>query len=319
MAKQQIKPRSILLSKRANVLYLEHVRVMQKDERIIWINDRQGDMGPEIEPYFNLPERNTIFVLLGKGSSITDAAARRLADAGVVIGFCGSGGSPLFSMAELVFLAPQSEYRPTQYMQSWAKMWFDDSARLATAKRFLQKRLEITLDTWARSETLINRGIVLDDQVLRSFQTAIGNGKDVQSLLLAEAQWAKALYKKLARGFGLPRFSREEGKRLAETAEDRINGFIDHGNYLAYGYAAAVLYTLGISYAFPVLHGKTRRGGLVFDLADLIKDAYVIPLAFNMGYARKRQQEFRGALIEICHNHKVLDMLFGFVEEQCQK
>jgi len=317
MAKPAIKPKSILLSKRANMFYLEHVRVMQKDERIIWINDRRGDMGPELEPYFNLPERNTAFVLLGKGSSITDAAARRLADSGVVVGFCGSGGSPLFSMAETVFLTPQSEYRPTEYMQAWARMWFDDSARLATAKRFLQKRLEITLDAWTRNEALINRGIVLDDQLLRSFQAAANNGRDTHALLLAEASWAKALYKKLARGFDLPQFSREEGKRSSETAEDRINGFIDHGNYIAYGYAAAVLYTLGISFAFPVLHGKTRRGGLVFDLADLVKDAYVLPLAFTLGHARNKQQEFRSALIETCRERKILDMLFGFVESQC--
>lgn len=290
---------------------------MQKDERIIWINDRRGDMGPELEPYFNLPERNTVFVLLGKGSSITDAAARRLADAGVVIGFCGSGGTPLFSMAETVVLTPQSEYRPTAYMQAWAKMWFEEPARLTMAKRFLQKRREWTLDTWASNETLVNRGIVLDDQLLRSFDAASKRGIDTQSLLLAEAKWAKALYKKLARGFDLPQFSRESGKHHAKSIEDRINGFIDHGNYLAYGYAAAVLHTLGISFAFPVLHGKTRRGGLVFDLADLIKDAYVLPLAFAMGHAGKRQQEYRGILIEICQEHNLLNKLFSFVEKQC--
>lgn len=318
MSKPQIKPRSILLSKRANVLYLEHVRVMQKDERIIWINDRQGDRGPELEPYFNLPERNTVFVLLGKGSSITDAAARRLADAGVVIGFCGSGGSPLFSMAEIVFLTPQSEYRPTAYMQAWARIWFDEEKRLDTARRFLQRRLEIVLETWSRNDQLVKRGIVLDDTLLRSFQSATRQGRDAQSLLLAEARWAKGLYKKLARGFDLPLFTRQEGKREEATAEDRINGLIDHGNYIAYGYAAAVLHTLGISYAFPVLHGKTRRGGLVFDLADLIKDAYVLPLAFSYGHAQKQQQQFRAALIETCQDHDLLDLLFDFVEKQCK-
>jgi len=35
-----------------------------------------------------------------------------------------------------------------------------------------------------------------------------------------------------------------------------------------------------ISPALPRLHGITKRGALVFDIADLIKDAYVMPLAF---------------------------------------
>lgn len=319
MSRRNVKPRSILLSKRANVLYLEHVRVMQKDERVIWINDRRGDVGPELEPYFNLPERNTVFVLLGKGSSITDAAARRLADAGVVVGFSGSGGSPLFSMAEHVFLTPQSEYRPTEYMQTWARMWFDDQTRLACAKRFLGTRIEFALDAWSKNPALVQHKIVLDDDLLHAFQGAIRTADSTSDLLVAEANWAKDLYKKLARGFGLPRFVRNEGQGKSETQEDRINGFIDHGNYIAYGYAGAVLYTLGISFAFPVLHGKTRRGGLVFDVADLIKDAYVLPLAFEMGHARKRQQDFRASLIESAQDADLLNKLFGFITEACEK
>ncbi|HLA36317.1 MAG TPA: type I-F CRISPR-associated endonuclease Cas1f, partial [Rhodocyclaceae bacterium] len=130
--KQKVKPRQILLSKRANVFYLEHVRIMQKDERIVYL----ASDGSEIERFFNLPERNTIFVMLGKGSSITDAAVRRLAESNVLIGFVGNGGSPLFGAVDPVFIVPQSEYRPTESMQAWARMWFDDAERLKVAKFF---------------------------------------------------------------------------------------------------------------------------------------------------------------------------------------
>lgn len=313
------KPRSILLSKRANVLYLEHVRVMQKDDRVIWINDRRGDMNPELEPYFNLPERNTVFVLLGKGSSITDAAARRLADAGVIVGFCGSGGSPVFSMADFVFLSPQSEYRPTEYMQGWVRIWFDDRARIALARRFLHKRISLAENGWRKDPELTRREIIIPEDTAEDFARSIDRTTDAETLLQSEAVWAKKLYRALARGFNLPHFTRNEGQPQAESAEDRINSFIDHGNYIAYGYAAAVLYTLGISYAFPVLHGKTRRGGLVFDVADLIKDAFVLPLAFSMGHARKKQQDFRSALIDRCQDGQVLDTLFDFIERESLK
>jgi hypothetical protein len=41
----------------------------------------------------------------------------------------------------------------------------------------------------------------------------------------------------------------------------------------AYGLAATTLWVLGIPHGFALMHGKTRRGALVFDIADLIKDS----------------------------------------------
>lgn len=47
---------------------------------------------------------------------------------------------------------------------------------------------------------------------------------------------------------------------------------------------------MGISFAYPMFHGKTRRGALVFDIADTFKDGLSIPVAFfwsnreNSGY-----------------------------------
>lgn len=313
--KPQIKPRHILLSKRANVFYLEHVRVMQKDERVVYLTET----GEEIERFFNIPERNTAFVLLGKGTSITDAAARRLADANVLVGFCGSGGSPLFSIADPVFLAPQSEYRPTEYMQAWVKAWFDETKRLAMGKRMLRQRLDWTLEAWGDNAELLKRSVSIDDGLIRTFEARIGAAEDSQALLLAEAQWAKALYAKLAQGLKLKEFKREDGKGAAETTADRVNGFLDHGNYIAYGYAATVLNGLGISFSLPLLHGKTRRGALVFDVADLVKDAYVMPTAFLAGAGRSNTRDFRTSLIEICQNEAVLDRVFSFVSELSQK
>jgi len=91
-----------MLSKRANVFYLEHVRIKQKDGRIVWINDSLSDFAKEFEPYYNLPDKNTVFIMIGKGSSITDAAIRLLSESGVVIGFSGSGGTPLLSAVDPV-------------------------------------------------------------------------------------------------------------------------------------------------------------------------------------------------------------------------
>jgi CRISPR-associated protein Cas1 len=182
----------------------------------------------------------------------------------------------------------------------------------------LRQRLEWTLETWSGHGELLKRGIRIGDDLARRFEADIERAQDSQSLLLAEALWAKALYACLARGLKLE-FKREEGKGSRETTEDFINGLLDHGNYIAYGYAATVLNGLGISFSLPLLHGKTRRGALVFDVADLVKDAYVMPAAFLGGTQRVKQQDFRAGLIETCQTEEILDRLFTFISELAEK
>ena len=107
--------------------------------------------------------------------------------------------------------------------------------------------------------------------------------------------------------------------RLPCSKADVCNGFLDHGNYIAYGYAAVALCGLGISFAMPILHGKTRRGALVFDLADVVKDGYVMPLAFECAKEGETQKDFRQRLIEHCQEEDVLDFLFDFMKNLCVK
>ena len=127
--------RTILHSKRANLYYLEHCRVLVNGGRVEYVTDPGKQ-----SLYWNIPIANTTTVLLGTGTSITQAAVRELAKAGVMLGFCGGGGTPLFAAQEheleVAWFAPQSEYRPTEYLQAWTRFWFDDGQRLAAAKLF---------------------------------------------------------------------------------------------------------------------------------------------------------------------------------------
>jgi CRISPR-associated protein Cas1 len=45
--------------------------------------------------YWNIPIANTTVLLLGTGTSITQAAMRELAKAGVMVGFSGGGDAAL--------------------------------------------------------------------------------------------------------------------------------------------------------------------------------------------------------------------------------
>ncbi len=72
---------------------------------------------------------------------------------------------------------------------------------------------------------------------------------------------------------------------------------------------------LGIPHGFAVMHGKTRRGALVFEVADLIKDAIVLPQAFICAKAEMKEQEFRQQVLQMFTKHKALDFMFDAVKK----
>ena len=80
--------KEILHSKRANIYYLEKCRILQKDGRVVYLTETEkGNL------YWNIPIANTTVILLGNGTSITQAAVRLLCSAGVMVGFSGGGGN----------------------------------------------------------------------------------------------------------------------------------------------------------------------------------------------------------------------------------
>lgn len=304
--------KAILFSKRANVFYLEKCRVMQKDGRVLYLTE-----GKKANQYYNIPIANTTVILLGTGTSITQAAMRMLASAGVLVGFCGGGGTPLFAGAEIEWLSPQSEYRPTQYVQGWLSFWFDEGKRLMAAKNFQQKRCIFLERVWNKDRDLQGEGFYVDDReiefALKGFRKGIESAGTVTELLAAEANFAKQLYKYSAMQSDYGEFTRDA------DATDTANIFLNHGNYLAYGMAASALWVLGIPHGFAVMHGKTRRGALVFDVADLIKDAVVLPGAFICARNGLEQREFRDYCLQKFTEHKVLEFMYATVKEQSRQ
>lgn len=278
---------------------------MQKDGRLLFLTQR----GEEIEQFFNIPYKNTAFLLLGLGTSITESAVRLLAESGVMVGFVGTGGSPLLGAVDPVFMTPQSEYRPTEYMQDWMRMWLDETRRLAMGRQFMAVRANWVKAAWRKNMALSSRSAAIEEPDVEKFSQAVLHARTTDEMLSAEAVWSRKLYARLRSAFEVDGFKRDGGKRSKGSPEQKINSFLDHGNYIAYGYAAVAIYALGISFALPVLHGKTRRGALVFDVADLFKDAIVMPLAFEMGSGNATDQEFRNELIDQCLQADVIDTL----------
>lgn len=305
--------KSILHSKRANLYYIRHCRVLVNDGRVEYVTD-EGNQSL----YWNIPIANTTVVLLGTGTSITQAAMRELAKAGVMVGFSGGGGTPLFSANErdfeVAWFSPQSEYRPTEYLQLWVRFWFDEALRLEAAKVIQRARIGRIAEHWLDNRALTDSGFIVRRERLQSVLDGcladIDVATDNIALLTAEARLTKLLFKLACDATAYGEFVRAKNGSGADPA----NRFLDHGNYLAYGLGATAAWVLGLPHGLAVLHGKTRRGGLVFDIADLVKDAVILPQSFISAMRGDDEQGFRDSCIESLTQAEALDFMIDTVK-----
>lgn len=305
--------KTILHSKRANIYYLEHCRVLLNSGRVEYVTD-----AGKKALYWNIPIANTTCILLGTGTSLTQAAMRELAKAGVLVGFCGGGGTPLFAGTpmdvEVAWLNPQSEYRPTEYLQAWVRFWFKEDLRLQAALKLQNLRLAFLRSQWGRKEIQemgFQPPLSELDALLEKSASSLQYAPDVTHVLTEEARLSKALFRIAANAVQYGEFSRvKKGQGL-----DPANRFLDHGNYLAYGLGATACWVLGLPHGLAVLHGKTRRGGLVFDAADLVKDAIILPQAFLSAMRGDQEQEFRRQCIEALTRSESLDFMIDSLKD----
>jgi CRISPR-associated protein Cas1 len=301
--------KSVLMSKRVNFYFLEHCRVCLNGGRVEYLcnEDRQAS-------YWNIPIANTTFILLGSGTSITQGAVRELSKAGVSIGFSGGGGTPLYASTELsheiTFIQGQSEYRPTQYMQLWMQKWLNENKRLLAAKSLMLDRLDLIETKWKKSN-LMNSNLKNMLEIYR--QKTDSDIQSHQELFLMEAELTKGLYKFMSQNHHRDGFTRNH------KGIDKINRLLNYGNYLAYGLAASALWVLGIPHSLAVFHGKTRRGGLVFDIADVIKDGMVLPMAFIEGANGVSEEEFKVILIKHFNQESALDLMIDSIKKICDE
>jgi CRISPR-associated protein Cas1 len=265
---------------------------------------------------FNIPHVNLAVLFLGQGTSITQEAARLLAEEGVHVAFTGTGGTPLH-------LGSLTTYHATRHFREMLPIYLDPDRSLAAAKAVMTARITCMRETGVKQTRKWMR--VRDaDPILRicgSFERILPEVGSIQVLLGHEGQFTKACYAEFARLAGLSGkdggFRRDAGAGGKRDPAALVNRLIDHGNYLCYGMAGAALWALGIPPHLAVFHGKTRAGGLVFDLADSFKDAFVLPAAFCVA-SRKKEEDpeaaFRARMIGAFDDERVLVLAIAAVE-----
>ena len=271
------QPRSgprLLLTDREGALLLERARVHVEGDRIVY-HAADDEMMRE----YNIPHANLAVLFLGQGTSITQEAVRLLAEEGVHVAFTGSGGTPLHFGA-------LTTYHATRHFRAILPVYLDPARSLAAAKAVMAQRIKCITGTGVKhmAKWMAVRSPDAVRGACTAFEKALANAASIEQLLGYEGQFSKALYAAFSRAAKLAEgesgFRREAGANQRDTTPALINSLIDHGNYLCYGMAGAALWALGIPPHLPVFHGKTRAGGLVFDLADAFKDAFVLPAAF---------------------------------------
>jgi len=288
---------NIMPSKRMGIYYLEYCRIAQVDEKITYSQAKKG-----ITQYFSIPVANTNVILMGSGTSITQAAMRLMAEHGVMLAAVGGGGTPLF-------LASQSEYRENKYFFAYLKKWQDDKQRMQIARSFQHDRMQFVEKQWKRL------GINRENDILNAnytFERKLPKAHNAKELMGYEGDYAKKLYKILVNELDIKNFTRQPGKK-DET--DLFNSYLDNANYLAYGLAAVALWVLGLPFQLAVNHGATRRGAFVFDVADIIKDGIIMPVAMIAASEEIPRNKMRKRCIQELNKSGALDYLFSQLKQ----
>lgn len=327
----------LLLTDRGLMRHLERARLRVDGGRVVAVIADDG-----VEKGLNIPYANIAILMLGQGCSITSEAARLLAEEGVHVCFTGTGGAPLHYGA-------LTSYQTTERMRAMFRISDNADASLEAARLIMRARIGAIRTLMPK--VAADLGSIIDASAIeiacQRFEASLSGATDGQNLMGHEGGFAKELYAAASRDAGYRRTpgaqrprpvgrgparkssphikptstGPHDAKQTAETPletsvdvarRERANSRIDHGNYLAYGVAGAALWTLGIPAGLSVLHGKTRPGGLVFDIADSFKDAIILPSAFaSFG----DESEHRAAAMGALQDHRCLHRCFALIDE----
>lgn len=203
------------------------------------------------EGSFNVPVASIHCLMLGNGTSITSEAASLCAKHNCYVAFV-KGGLNTHSVWHC------GRYSNPKNLVSQVLKHSDPIKRLKTAKLLMLKRLSYLDSKFSN--------LISEDQ--------IKNCSTVEQLLGTEGSFARKTYALLA--------THETFKR-DQSSREGINSALTIANNSLYNFIATILISKGLSPSIGFVHGQSRRGGLVFDIADIFKH----PLYFEEVFSGK--------------------------------
>lgn len=230
-----------LLSEKEPFQYVEKARIMMKDG---FLATMRGSEGIKI-----IAPSSLLFLMLGAGTSITQEAAIFCAENDLYLAFA-KGGSNIHTI--------------------WHSGRYPNPDSLRNQVNKIDKN---KLD-YAKA-LLIYRFYILQ-KLTEDIKNEINSLSSLTEILLYEARWAKNVYKDFARKYNI-----EFTRNFNSDKNDHVNERLNILNNALYSMCSVICYSVNLSPSIAILHGDTRRGGLAFDLADLMKTQIIFDLAFN--------------------------------------
>lgn len=215
----------------------------------------------------SVPCANLSVLMLGPGSRITHSAVRSLTDSGCLILWVGEGGIRCYASA-------LGKTRGAARLLYQARLVVDPDARLAVVRRMYEKRFGHPLDP----------------------------GLKLQQIRGMEGARMRACYLAWSEKTGVPWAARDYNRGNWDQS-DPVNRALSAANSCLYGICHAAIVACGYSPGLGFLHtGKMLS--FVYDIADLYKADYSIPVAFECaaeGYGRvdsRARHRLRDLIVE---------------------
>ncbi|MDS1269793.1 type I-E CRISPR-associated endonuclease Cas1e [Lipingzhangella sp. LS1_29] len=222
----------------------------------------------------HLPTAALACVLLGPGTSITQRALTTLMRHGTTVIAVGAGGVRCYG-------GIQPTDRTTRWLERQAHAWADPTSRLDVARRMYELR----------------------------FREDIEPGTPVASMRGTEGKRMQALYRALAQRHAIGRFKRSYNPDDWED-QDPVNRALSAVSAAMYGVSHAVIAHLGCSPGLGFIHAG-KHHALVYDLADLYKAEFTVPLAFSLHDSTNPEAEARRRLREDFRLYRLLPRMVG--------
>lgn len=269
------------LSRRIPIYFIEHAK-LHKGAEGIRVSSRSGSGA------FEIPVASIGMLLLGPGTSISAEAFRIAAARRCMICVVGGQGVPLYSVSTQ-HRAPLMRIRQMNLLNR-------DAVRFDSARKLLARRWEF-----------IKKYSIEKFPPPRSFDSA----KSIGQLTAIEGAWTRAYYGAMARHYKVS----WKGKRKASVDPKNPLIFL---NFLSYSIADLVLYYLGLDPNLGILHGRTKGGGLCYDLADIIKPVVTMELSFRLKQNNADLisiSNLKSAFMAEIHRTKAVDYIIESIED----
>lgn len=223
---------------RISFLYFEYGKLSKERNSLIFTQGTQE---------YEVPAAQTLAILLGPGTSITQPAVMECSRWGCSINFVAQNGASLYS--SYLSGGPSQAYNQIQQ----AKIVSNPKLRLAIARNMYAKR-------WG------------SDNVPKKYT--------ISQLMRLEGARMKKVYEFNFHRTGLKRVSRVS-KLDFLSSDDELNKALTVGNNVLYGIVNTIILSLGFSPSLGIVHNGNIRA-FVFDIADLYKESFMIPLVFDV-------------------------------------